>query len=135
MQIQELRIGNYVSHADFSDEYFVVKSITSQEGSYKVEIEGGSKGSWFSDAATITSIPLTAEMLESVGFKSYSSSEGLTGYKKEDPSKALIIKLFDDRTLVGHDNTPVALVADVHSLQNLYHSLTSLELDITVETV
>ena len=135
MQVDELRIGNYVSHPEYSDEFFVVKSITADEDSYMVDTVGGSKGTWSNDAKAIIGIPLTAEMLESAGFKRYVNANDQSGYKLEDPSKCLSITLLDDKTLVGHYGTQAALVEHVHELQNLYYTLTAEELNIALETI
>lgn len=63
MRPQELRIGNIITHCDYSDAAFVVTEIVKQDDSYVISTSGGKNGTWDNLIECVEPIPLTEEWL------------------------------------------------------------------------
>ena len=145
LQPNELRVGNIVTHDDYSSELFIVKSIyeEEQEGEevYIIDTLGGKNEGWGNPLELINPIPLTDEILLKCGFErsksvystfvmkveAYPLSSNLTlyVYLNESPSATQI------RMIQGQNrNGNILSINSVHQLQNLYFALTGKELDV-----
>lgn len=124
MKANELRIGNYVSHEDYTIESFKVISITLINDDYEIMTSGGKHGQWVNCIDLIIPIPITEEWLLKFCFEKligwddmiYFNNNGihiyLCGNGKED--------------WFEYENDIV--IKSVHQLQNLYFALTGEEL-------
>ena len=69
MRINELRIGNIVSHDDYTTEFFEVISIELSDGIYVINTNGGKNGTWQNTIDLITKVPITEDFLLLMGFE------------------------------------------------------------------
>lgn len=127
MNVNELRLGNWVKIGDEESAVDYLNLLTNQVG-----LQGNAV---MNQADDIEGIPLTKELLASAGFKRHKAGaggadmwQGMDGWSRGngdwmfrgDP-KCL--------HLVGYFNTQIRFL---HELQNLYHFLTGEELKINV---
>lgn len=68
MKVNELRVGNIVSHNDYTTEFFEVVSIEKYKDSYVVNTNGGKNGTWINPISLITKVPITKDLLLKFGF-------------------------------------------------------------------
>tara|TARA_R110002167_G_scaffold229499_1_gene434769 strand:- start:2210 stop:2698 length:489 start_codon:yes stop_codon:yes gene_type:complete len=68
MKVNELRIGNIVSHEDYSNELFEVIGIELEDEGYVINTKGGKNGTWINSISLITKVPITKELLLKLGF-------------------------------------------------------------------
>lgn len=123
MKVNELRIGNIVSHEDYSEEIFEVISIEQHEDSYLINTKGGKNGTWINHIDLIKKVPITKESLLNFGFW---YNEGIniyqwgsylqTGYNIEN-SEFIYYSLDFSRTFITTE------VKYIHELQNLCFDL------------
>jgi len=127
MEAKELRIGNLVTHTDYTESIFTVISIEiDKSGGYAIDTSGGKNGSWtwINPLECIEPIPLTAEWLEKLGLKKKGGHYLLDGYIQlvlDDVSNA------PNRNVLIR-NIYITDLGYVHELQNLYFALTGREL-------
>lgn len=132
MKHTELRIGNIVSHEDYTSELFKVIEIITVNNSYVVNTSGGKNGTWTNSIELVNPIPLTEEWLLKLGFGSkYKSvhtrwNYGLFGVDQksdeDDEGESIPVEQ------VFYYEGKVDLLY-VHQLQNLYFALTGEELN------
>ena len=126
MEVNELRVGNFITHDDYSMEVFKVMSIEKNEDMYLVDTEGGKNGSWINGSILIEPVPLSEEILVKLG--------------KEPRNRRFIIKAlsneirfdynFQSRSWFVSLNGKFTIIENIHQLQNLYFGLTGKELEI-----
>lgn len=68
MKANELRIGNIVSHEDYSGEPFEVVSIEKYKDEYVINTKGGKNGTWINPISLVTKVPITKDWLIKFGF-------------------------------------------------------------------
>jgi hypothetical protein len=128
----DLRIGNYVTHCDYTDGIFKVESITYQEdavGGYVVDTIGGKNGTWSNPINCIEPIELTEEWFLKFGFDSLDTSFGKL-FEFRTGRYAWLIDNFGSLHLYYSEYENIANVKYVHQLQNLYFALTGQELEV-----
>ena len=118
MKASELRIGNWASEENESEEYFELQIINYN---------------WIKDHDAFEPIPLTEEWLVKFGFEYCSESEGfqMKGFHVEnrefDKYSSNIKK---DEFGIWFINSCLVDLKHVHQLQNLYFALTGEELTL-----
>lgn len=132
---KELRIGNCVSHSDYTSGVFTVFSIEQMsKGGYVVDTKGGKNGAWANPIENIEPIQITEEWLLKLGFE-YEDQTGWYNYGSDD-CYILCLPL-DGYTEVclgfRNDETQLPDIKTVHQLQNLYFALTGEELTIKLK--
>jgi hypothetical protein len=124
----DLRIGNYVTHCDYTDGIFKVESIAYQKdavGGYVIDTIGGKNGTWSNPINCIEPIELTEEWLLRLGFEKIETEFFIDDwflYISYHEGSCHILMLRDDY----YFNT----IQYVHQLQNLYFALTGQELEV-----
>ncbi len=126
MNVNELRIGNCVSHLNNIDEIFKVISIEEENGNYSINTKGGKNGTWINPIEYICSIPLTEDILLKCGFKN----------KKEIDFDGTHIDwwhngeigLYTGRN--GFYSDTFGDIETLHKLQNIYYCFTGKDLEI-----
>ncbi|CAB4128101.1 hypothetical protein UFOVP104_16 [uncultured Caudovirales phage] len=129
----ELRIGNLVDMCGVKEIHSIIKTTN---GSFKLEInEKRSSGVSVSEMCPIESlslkpIPLSNVWLVRFGFKL--SEEGFLKIKTKKRKTYLEVNIKTKRTIVisGHYFNDFVNINYVHQLQNLYFSLTGVELEL-----
>jgi hypothetical protein len=119
----ELRIGNWV---DQLGKYYQVVSVAAEDGDEYVKCNDGD----LVFSKSLTPIPLTPEILESVGFKLETKvwwkfpDEDISGWVLLDNSPVdESFSLCYDQLVLG-----IPLTKYLHQLQNLFYSLTHTEI-------
>ena len=151
MEVKELRIGSIVTHDDYSDEYFIVKSIDkTTEGGYIISTIGGKNGTWINSLELVGPIQITKEWLLKFGFEEKNDCfmEKNVPIKSGNTIFTLTHNYYDINhnyedeihcsLEVGewtHNSEPESIfsipyIKHVHQLQNLYFALTGEELTI-----
>ena len=122
MEVNEMRVGNYVSHDDYTAGIFVVESINYnyKHKGYEVNTLGGKNGSWINSNINVIPVRYNDEMLVSNGFEVV-VSPGKCGYRKG------VITIYCEETYVG--DVEVYHAEFVHELQNLYFAIYGEELE------
>lgn len=116
MKVNELRIGNIVSHGDYSSETFEVISIEfiSDTNTYVINTKGGKNGTWGNTIDLITKVPLTKDWILKFGFW-YDESMGL--YRWGSAGQVRIDT--EDWAFQYSESWDFPEVKYVHQLQNL----------------
>ena len=119
------RIGNYVSHEDYSTDVFVIKSINfyDEHNDYMVDTTGGKNGTWINPIENIKPIKITQEFLEKNKFTIINHPQQI-GYKLKD------LYIYEHGSFVGE--VEVAHVEYVHELQNLYYAIYGEEMEVNI---
>lgn len=129
MEAKELRIGNLVTHTDYTESIFTVTSIEMDEsGGYAIGTSGGKNGSWINPLECIEPIPLTAEWL-----KNNTTTIEVDDYPLHVLGNGVSMEFYTDEIviLLGMEAEFKLLhIEYVHQLQNLYFTLTGRELTI-----
>jgi hypothetical protein len=124
MKVEELKIGNYVSHEDYSCESFIVTSIELDDYGYAIMTSGGKNGEWINSVDIVTPIPLTEEWLLKFGWDKLELIDRTIGYNKY----ALFIGYRNHNLRLMGSNIHIINIKYVHQLQNIFYALTNEEL-------
>jgi hypothetical protein len=123
MKVNELRIGNIVSHDDYSEETFKVISIKLEDEGYVIDTKGGKNGTWVNHIDLIKEVPITKEWL--LKFDFWHNEETNIYYWGE----YLQIGFDIDRLTFYHYRKDFSLkyytkkIKYVHELQNLCYNI------------
>ena len=128
MRINELRIGNIVSHEDYSTDYFEVLSIELSNGNYIINTKGGKNGTWLNSIDLITKVPITKDFLLLMGFEynQYNCLWEIDGVSFYYDTSSLYHTDYEDYH--PEYSSELLKVKYVHQLQNLYFDLMGKEL-------
>ena len=129
MKAQELRIGNIVSHGDYSSETFEVLSIEFTDETYIINTKGGKNGTWGNPIDMITKVPLTKEWLLKFGFW-HDEETKLYHWGAAGEIRVNIETL----EFYSYGNWHIAMVQYVHELQNLCFEVEKAE-DLKLEKI
>lgn len=125
MEVTELRIGNYVGmfigHFDDGPKYinYKIQGVKEELGSYYYKIDD----TWIFKTQNLVPLPITNTLLKKLGF---------VWLREDEPycyDESFDFRLYDNghvvfKGVVLHD----VVVKNVHELQNLYYSLSKIEL-------
>lgn len=128
IEVNELRIGNIVSHSDYTTEYFEVLSIELLNGDYIVNTNGGKNGTWTNPIEMINKVPITEDFLLLMGFE-YNQYNRL--WEIDGVSFYYDLSYFyytEHSDYHPDDSSALLTVKYVHQLQNLYFDLMGKEL-------
>ena len=146
MTAKELRIGNYVTHNDYSDGIFAVSEITRNDNGFIIDTSGGKNGFWGNHISLVNPIQITEEWLIELGFK-IKNHDKLAKHCFEHDANGMniILARWHDNFDVYTKYDPIGLrkgrnaynyitnnrgIRYIHQLQNLYFALTGEELVI-----
>ena len=135
MKANELRIGNIVTHDDYSGEIFEVISILpnpDMRNSYMIDTRGGKNGTWVNDISLVNPVPLTIKWLLKFGFiQDLEEDVSYYAYAENCPYDRIEFNYLRD-CWVLRDNEGMYYEGPqyVHQLQNLYFAMTGEELEI-----
>ncbi len=121
-KVNELRIGNIVSHDDNTGIFKVIGINLSEEG-YLINTESAKNEVWLNNVDLIKKVPLTKKWLFKMGFEYY-EEEAMYFHSEE---KLLAVDLnTEEFWYCGSYN--FQLVQYVHQLQNIYFALENEEI-------
>ena len=128
MKIAELRIGNLVTHDDYTSESFIVEDIRKEAlHGYVIHTKGGKNSHWTNAISLIKGIPLTEERLEEFGF--FPGFDRNKGYWVDDNFHYKKGTLYKPGIKSGTRlMIPSKKLEYVHQLQNLYFTARGKEL-------
>ena len=142
MEASELRIGNFITHEDYSSDCFSVLSISENV----VNTKGGKSGAWVNPPLMINPIPITEEWLAEFGFGKHGGQNYGWFSKRwvtvpQEQVNEICININTGLCSIGYDASgedeevgcaytkiPIKFV---HLLQNLWYALTGEELIIS----
>lgn len=119
-KVEEIRIGSIVTHDDYSQEIFIVKSIQKYEDTYVIDTIGGKNGTWSNVLDLINPVIVDEYLLLKFGF-SKSKRIGSSLYVKSELAIDLDYKCCYIHGKMCYYHTEWL---QVHQLQNLYFALT-----------
>jgi hypothetical protein len=128
MKVNELRIGNIVSHEDYTTEFFEVISIERYEDDYVINTKGGKNGTWINPISLITKVPITKDFLLLMGFEynQYTDLWDIEGVSYDTEHSNFYHT--DSNDYPPEESNELIKVKYVHQLQNLYFDLMGEEL-------